>query len=220
MANKTRLKHMGRRGLSFFLALVMCISLVQITAFAEGETSVEEQAQKQILQILDGKEYLVYYAYDKDSGWGNAESIPENSDNYVVTNNATNGAPDVKVSKKVTATGTENLFNVTLNVETTQKIKVTENSPDASVVLALDFSKSMTSNKIGNRTRLAVAQEKAIAFLQNYVKDANGAKRMVALVTFDAGAQILDLGGNGTYWIEATSGDNDQDGLNDALGLV
>lgn len=217
MANKTRLKHMGRRGLSFFLALVMCISLVQITAFAEGETSVEEQAQKQILQILDGKEYLVYYAYDKDSGWGNAESIPENSDNYVVTNNATDGAPDVKVSKKVTATGTENLFNVTLNVETTQKIKVTENSPDASVVLALDFSRSMTSNKIGNRTRLAVAQEKAIAFLQNYVKDANGAKRMVALVTFDAGAQILDLGGNGTYWIEATSGDNDKDGLNDAL---
>lgn len=141
MANKTRLKHMGRRGLSFFLALVMCISLVQITAFAEGETSVEEQAQKQILQILDGKEYLVYYAYDKDSGWGNAESIPENSDNYVVTNNATDGAPDVKVSKKVTATGTENLFNVTLNVETTQKIKVTENSPDASVVLALDFSR-------------------------------------------------------------------------------
>ena len=49
MANKTRLKHMGRRGLSFFLALVMCISLVQITAFAEGETPAEEQARLQMM---------------------------------------------------------------------------------------------------------------------------------------------------------------------------
>ena len=212
MANKTRLKHAGRRGLSFFLALVMCISLVQITAFAAVETPAEEQAR---LQIEDDSGKLVYYTYD--NGWGDPDSIPKDSQDYKVDNGDADDAPDVKVSKKVTATGTENLFNVTLNVETTQKIKVSESSPDASVVLALDFSESMTKNKIGNKTRLAVAQEKAIAFLKNYVKDANGAKRMVALVTFDAGAQILDLGSNGTYWIEATSGDNDKDGLNDAL---
>ena len=74
MANKTRLKHAGKRGLSFFLALVMCISLVQITAFAQDETPDEEQAR---LQIEDDSGKLVYYTYD--NGWGDPDSIPKNS---------------------------------------------------------------------------------------------------------------------------------------------
>ena len=75
MANKTRLKHAGRRGLSFFLALVMCISLVQITAFAEGETPAEEQARLQIEGSRDASSKggndrwsPTYYTYNETTG--------------------------------------------------------------------------------------------------------------------------------------------------------
>lgn len=179
MANKTRLKHAGRRGLSFFLALVMCISLVQITAFAQDETPAEEQAR---LQIEDDSGKLVYYEYKtrgETGNWGNVESIPKDSQDYKVDNGDAEDVPDVKVSKKVTATGTENLFNVTLNVETTQKIKVSESSPDAAVVLLLDVTVSMGSDHFDDfkdNSDMTKAKKAAIEFVNNYAKDAKGAR--------------------------------------------
>ena len=70
MANKTRLKHMGRRGLSFFLALVMCISLVQITAFAGNET---HSSAEQIKPAETSGKYL-YATFDENGNQLSAES--------------------------------------------------------------------------------------------------------------------------------------------------
>ena len=134
MANKTRLKHAGRRGLSFFLALVMCISLVQITAFAESEEEI--QAQKQILGGTDP----TYYEYDKDTG--NFKEEPVNND----TNTSAGGK--VEVSKKISATGVENEFKIELEVSTKQKVEHTEASPDSAVVLVIDVSRSMEHGRL------------------------------------------------------------------------
>ena len=208
MANKTRLKHAGRRGLSFFLALVMCISLVQITAFAAVETPAEEQAR---LQIEDDSGKLVYYTYD--NGWGDPDSIPKNSQDYKVTNGAAKDAPDVKVSKKVTATGTENLFNVTLNVETTQKIKVSESSPDAAVVLLLDVTRSMGSDDFDDfkdNSDMTKAKKAAIEFVKNYAKDAKGARWLC--VTSYGSTSRVDYN-----WVDLHA---EPGKLNDVLGTI
>lgn len=187
MANKTRLKHMGKRGLSFFLALVMCISLVQITAFAEGETPVEEQAQKQI----QGGTNPVYYEYDESIG--DFEKDPVRSD----TNTSAGGK--VEVSKKISATGVENEFKIELEVSTKQKVEHTEASPDSAVVLVIDVSASM-----GNG-RLTKAKRAAMEFAENYAKDANGAKRMITLVAFSTDAEKK------YSWIDAATLDFSKD---------
>lgn len=185
MANKTRLKHMGRRGLSFFLALVMCISLVQITAFAESEEEI--QAQKQILGGTDP----TYYEYDESKG--DFKEEPVNND----TNTSAGGK--VEVSKKISATGVENEFKIELEVSTKQKVEHTEASPDSAVVLVIDVSGSM-----GNG-RLTKAKEAAMKFAENYAKDANGAKRMITLVAFSKDAETK------YSWVDATTLDFSKD---------
>ena len=187
MANKTRLKHMGKRGLSFFLALVMCISLVQITAFAEGETPVEEQAQKQI----QGGTNPVYYEYDESIG--DFKEEPVNND----TNTSAGGK--VEVSKKISATGVENEFKIELEVSTKQKVEHTEASPDSAVVLVIDVSRSMDNG------RLTKAKRAAMKFAENYAKDANGAKRMITLVAFSKDAETK------YSWVDATTLDFSKD---------
>lgn len=169
MANKTRLKHMGRRGLSFFLALVMCISLVQITAFAE--TTAQEQAKEQI----QGGTNPVYYEYD--------ESIGDFKEDPVRSDTNTSAGGKVEVSKKISATGVENEFKIELEVSTKQKVEHTEASPDSAVVLVIDVSRSM------GHGRLTKAKEAAMKFAENYAKDANGAKRMITLVAFSKDAE-------------------------------
>ena len=204
----------GRRLLAVFLTVVMCVSMLQLSVFAADLDPAVKQAQEQI----KGGTNEIYYTYTS----ADAKPDPNNSEtkgttNNVVTNNATNGAPEVEVSKTIEATGTENLFDITLNVKTTQKIEEQATSPDASVVLILDLSDSMKTNKIDGKTRIAVAKEKAIDFLTNFVQDANGAARKVAIVTFEKDGAIFNFGSEDApvYWIDAVA--NDEDGLNNAL---
>ena len=115
MANKTRLKHAGRRGLSFFLALVMCISLVQITAFAAGETS-EQQIVK------NGTETY----------WDANQNKVEETGDWITS-----------VKKTIEGTETENKFKITLDVKTTFNTQTVQVASDTDVVLVIDVSGSM-----------------------------------------------------------------------------
>lgn len=125
---KRSLKMTGRRGLSLFLSLVMMISLVQIGAFAAAPSAVEEQEKA---QIMEG-----YYTPDDE--------------NKVLTDQITKDAwntsegGNVKVSKTIAATGTENLFEVALEVQTSQKLSETITTPDAAIMLVMDRSGSMS----------------------------------------------------------------------------
>lgn len=111
-----------KRVLSLLLALVMALSLLPTVAFA---TDKDIQAQNQIVDA-GGTVY-----YDKD---GNQHTFGTLGEDDIV----------VEMSKTVEATGTENLFNVTLQVKTTQKLEeIPSSTPDAAVMLVLDVSNSM-----------------------------------------------------------------------------
>jgi len=132
LMKKRALRNAGRRGLSAFMALVMLISMIQISAFAAGESS-EMQIYKQA-----GND--VYYEYDaanntlvlKDDGTQTEEQV---------TNRAEN--PEILISKTIAGTSTENKFEITLNVETTQNVVKSSEYPDAAVSIVLDVSGSM-----------------------------------------------------------------------------
>ena len=185
MANKTRLKHAGKRGLSFFLALVMCISLVQITAFADTEEEI--QAQKQI----EGKSNPVYYEYDKDTG-NFKEERP------VTDPTKASAGGKVEVSKTIAATGTENVFDITLTVKTKQDMDEKIPSGDSAVVIVIDQSASMNNND-----RMKSAKKAAIRFLAEYSKNTNGGKREVAIVTFGTNAYTVKV--DGKYWTDSAA---------------
>ena len=125
------LKEMGRRGLSMLMAMIMVISLIQISAFATGTNAVTEQAEKQI----EGGTTPVYYTYNTETGAFGSDT----------TTDALVQSPGgkVEISKTIAATGEENLFDITLNVKTKQEITQSTASPDAAVVLVLDVSGSM-----------------------------------------------------------------------------
>ena len=106
-----------KRVLSFLMAMVMVVGLLPLNALAAGDAKAE-QAQKQI----DEAGGVSYYKAD-----GTQTTKKQNA--------------DVAVSKTVTATGTENLFDVTVNVQ--YKKTTTSVGKSAYVVLVLDTSGSM-----------------------------------------------------------------------------
>ena len=104
-------KPVGKRALGLLMALVMSLSLVQITAFAvDGRTN----------QVVNAGG-TAYYKADGTEG------------------NANDWA--VKVKRTLAETGTENLFDVNLEVTTKDKTVVTD--ADAAAVLVIDTSGSM-----------------------------------------------------------------------------
>lgn len=111
-----------KRSLSLLLALVMCLSLVNISAFATGSSQDSEQ------QIVSAGG-TVYYDVN-----GQQHTTGTLGEEDIV----------VEMSKTVAKTDTENEFEITLQVKTTQKLtEIPASTPDAAVVLVLDVSNSM-----------------------------------------------------------------------------
>ena len=130
--------------------------------------------------------------------------------NYAPANNTdgtlgepTEGTPAIKtlenekviISKTIAGTETENVFDITLTVKTTEEIKeVTSETADAAVVLVIDISNSMTSNMMAN------AQKAAQAFINSFAPDeGDTSTRKIAIVAFGTYAyQISD-------WVDAST---------------
>lgn len=193
-------RNLGRRIWALFCAVVLALSVVQVSAFATDE---EDQSDAQIVSS-GGTSY-----YNVDGTTGAA-------DDYAVS-----------ISKTVTATGTENLFNVGVNVRYKNSVPVTQ-SKDAAVTLVIDTSGSMgwdatTGNPTNDpkATRLAAAKAAAIEFLEKYslVTEA-GTKRYVSLVSFNNDAQKHTITGS-RYWVDVahTEGTNNAN-LNSAEGKI
>ena len=92
------LKEMGRRGLSMLMAMIMVISLIQISAFAYEPN-----------QVMDG-----YFTVNKDG-----QATKQDGTNAPVTQNG------YTVSKTISQTG-ENTFDITLQVQTQQTIQTND----------------------------------------------------------------------------------------------
>lgn len=112
----------------------------------------------------------------------------------------------VQVSKTITPTDTENVFDITVQAVTTEDLKKVEISPDAAVVLVMDVSNSMVDNEVkidGKKTtRLQAAKQAAEKFVTSYVKDAGTSKRLVSLVAFGSDANTK------LSWTDANAGNN------------
>ena len=185
-----------KRSLSLLLALVMCLSLVNISAFAAG-----------------GSDWQIgsYAGYDAQTGEANGES-------YTSKENATQNleADGVTMQKNISATATENQFNIELIVTTQEQLSEIPLSPDAAVVLVIDASNSMNYNDNGCseycyyyghkdafhegttyrgawpiefETRLPKAKTAAINFVDDFVEGAGEASRMISVVSFNGDAK-------------------------------
>lgn len=195
-----------KRTLALALSLVMVLGLLPAAAFAarvEDEYDSTAQIEKQSGDA-------VYYTY-QDGTFVKGENP---TDPWSVnTQNAS--VPEVKTSKTIAGTNTENEFEITLKVETTQRIEETHSTPDAAVVLVVDLSGSMAycsecGREIGEwhkrrckydgqvteqQTRLYEAKQAAKDFLKAYVgidKDTNAytdpnAARYVSIVGYSNG---------------------------------
>ena len=192
-------KPVGKRALSLLMALVMSLSLVQITAFA-AETGSKDQ-------IMPG-----YYEVDAN---GNIRKDANGSAVTITNPSRTEGG--YTLSKTIAATEVENQFNITLQVVTQQTVKTN----DAAVQLVIDTSGSMKycavcgvnmeeyyherdcTNKKDEKTRLEATQA-AIAgeggFLDSLVAgNANGGKLFVSVAQFSSGAKkVCD-------WVDITA---------------
>ena len=172
-------KPVGKRALSLLMALVMSLSLVQITAFAV-ETGSKDQ-------IMPG-----YYKVDAN---GNIQKDENGRD--VTTTNPSRTEGGYTLSKTIEATSVENQFNITLQVVTQQTVKTN----DAAVQLVIDTSGSMaycavcgkekhslfdscknTTSRM-DETRRAITGEGG--FLDSLVAgNANGGKLLVSVIRF------------------------------------
>lgn len=164
---KRSLKAMGRRGLSLFLSLVMTLSLVQIGAFATGSDGTDQIGK--------------YFEYD-DKGKTTGEKLDSSLKSIE--------GDSITMQKNITAVD-KDTFNINLIVTTKEKLEDIKLSPDAAVVLVLDASYSMiwNGNQQNNNVpladqRLTKAKTAAQQFVDNFVTDADGAKRMISVVSF------------------------------------
>ena len=102
----------------------------------------------------------------------------------------TNEDGSVSVSKTIAGTALENVFDITLQVQTTQKISEIIREPDMAVVIVLDISNTMNDN-FGGVTRYAAAMNAAEGFLdQLAANNALGVSR-VGFVAFNTNAHQI-----------------------------
>ena len=191
------MKKMFSRMMSLILTLVMCFSMLNITAFAVGQSSA--------IQIVEqgGK---VYYLAEHQEGEVAGE------DNF-----------DLWTSKTIAGTENEDEFEVTLQVGTTVKAV----SSNSAVVLLMDASGSMMNDETGNRwngnednmpsdrkRRIQYTREAALEFAQTYVENAGSATRMLSIVEFGNTAKTM------LPWTNVNDGGSVNKTVEDAINSV
>lgn len=109
----------------------------------------------------------------------------------------TNATDDVSVSKTIRGTNLENVFDITLKVETTQKIEEVTSEPDMAVVIVMDISNTMNEKFSGSSdqtSRYDAALVAANNFLDQFAKSNSIGISKVGFVAFNSDAhQIFGL---------------------------
>lgn len=102
----------------------------------------------------------------------------------------TNSKDDVSVSKTIDGTDIENVFDITLTVETPHKIDEVISEPDMAVVIVMDISNTMNDN-FGGVTRYAAAVEAAEDFLDKFAESNTLGVSKVGYVAFNTDAHEI-----------------------------
>lgn len=115
------------------------------------------------------------------------------SDQQIDNHGGSNSENGVTVSKTIEGTELENVFDITLRVETTGNIKELINEPDMAVVIVLDISNTMKEN-FGDVTRYEAAMKAAENFLTQFANSNSLEISRVGFVAFNTDAhKIFDL---------------------------
>ena len=154
-----------KKAASILLSMLLVVSLMPLSVFAEGLATEELTATGSDIQIGE------YYEVDDNTG-----ALSECAD-FKGNTQQSYADGQVKVNKTITGTDTENVFDINLEVITQDKIEQTAVSTDAAVVLVIDTSGSMEKNG-----RLSAAKNAAKSFIKSFA-DKN-AERKVAVVEF------------------------------------
>ncbi|WP_409968084.1 hypothetical protein RFF05_16365 [Bengtsoniella intestinalis] len=141
------MKRTMRRITAMFLAIVMVVSMVGITPiFAADEETTGSAWQ------IDGESTPNYYTVDATTeGTANGLDVTKTGD-YSITKYENDNSDGLSVSIAKTiepSTTTDNEFEITLKVVTTQDFADLTVSPDAAVVLVFDNSMSMGYDNAG-----------------------------------------------------------------------
>ena len=124
-----------------------------------------------------------------------ALSSPAPSDVQVCDRGGTNANVDdgISVSKTIAGTELENVFDITLRVQTNQRISEITSEPDMAVVIVMDISNTMNSS-FGVVTRYAAAMTAAENFLDQFAAHNALGNSKVGFVAFNTNAkQIFGL---------------------------
>ncbi|MGM9946810.1 SpaA isopeptide-forming pilin-related protein [Floccifex sp.] len=135
----------------------------------------------------------VVSTYDLNDEVSQTTSNP--SDVQVVEKGGTNASDDgsVSVSKTINGTDLENVFDITLQVQTSTKIDEIIQEPDMAIVIVMDISNTMNSN-FGGVTRYQAAMTSAENFLDQFAANNSLGISKIGYVAFNTDAhQIFGL---------------------------
>ena len=126
---------------------------------------------------------------------GELLNASEPSDVQVKDRGGPNTSDDgsVSVSKTISGTDLENVFDITLQVQTSKNVSEITQEPDMAVVIVMDISNTMNSN-FGGVTRYAAAMTAAENFLDQFAANNELGISKVGYVAFNTDAhQIFGL---------------------------
>ena len=145
-----------------------------------NEVPLTAQVQTEEVPVRAAMPQRIY----KHLGLDSNSQIPENGWG------GENSADDVIwVSKTIEGTGQENIFEITLQVITKEKVNEVYKEPDMAVVIVMDISNTMTSVFSGEKTvtRYDAAMTSAQQFLESFAEKTDGISR-VGYVAFNTHA--------------------------------
>lgn len=148
-------------------------------------------ASKEVIPVQSMRAAAMRTAADAgDESGGTAPS-----DKQIVAPGGSKTSEDgsVTVSKTISGTDVENVFDITLQVQTSMKVDEICQEPDMAVIIVMDISNTMNSN-FGGVTRYAAAMIAAEQFLDQFAEQSSLGISKVGYVAFNTDAhEIFDL---------------------------
>lgn len=128
--------------------------------------------------------------------YGLTDSASDSSDVQIDEYGGTNTSADglVNVSKTIAPTELENVFDITLSVDTQTNLEIFKTDPDMSIVIVMDISNTMRTN-YGDMSRYEAAVVAAESFIDKFEANApEGTNANLGFVAFNTSAhEIFDL---------------------------
>ena len=124
---------------------------------------------------------------------GESETLPANVEQIEYAGGSATNGDGVTVSKTIEGTDDENVFDITLKVDTQKSItEVYRKAQSTAVVIVMDVSHTM-KEQFGNTNRYEAAVAAASSFMENYANIENpaGADRKIGFVAFNTDAHEI-----------------------------